>query len=263
LELADSYDDARSPVPLKLNAAFIASPDANEPNDTSVSATNLPFGAPTQITILPRGDRDYFVLDAPHRGRLSVSTTGVPGIDIAMQLLDHDLKVVRDWAAAPAAGAPFAFDVDLPQTGKYWLLVGDSYDDARSVKPVTLTATLTAAEDAMEPNDRPRDGKPLLLSAPIKASILPRGDHDFYRLDAAGAPLTVKASQVPKNIDLALRLLDENFDVIGNWSASPAPGADVEMKRELPGPGLYWLEVADSYDDASDPASFTLTATQP
>lgn len=263
IELADSYDDARSPAPLKLNAAFIASPDANEPNNTSVAATGLAFDVPTQLTILPRGDHDNFVLDAAHRGRLSIATTGVAGIEVAMRLLDSNLNVVRDWATAPAAGAPFTFDADLPTAGKYWLQVADAYDDGRSIQPVTLTATLTAAEDALEPNDRPRDAKPLALGTPVQTSILPRGDHDLYLLDTTAGPLTVRASQVPINIDVAMRLLDANLDVVANWTSSPAPGADGELKLEVPAGGRYWLEVADSYDDASAPDPFTLTATQP
>lgn len=263
IELADGYDDARTPAPLKLAASFIASPDANEPNNSSVDAKLLAWGTPVPITILPRTDRDQFVLDAPHRGRITVAATGVPGIEVAMRLLDSNLTIVRDWAAAPAAGAPLSFEADLPSAGKYWLVVGDAYDDARSVLPITLTATLTAAEDALEPNDRPRNAKPLALGTPVQASILPRADHDFYLLEAAAGPLTIRASQNPQNIDVALRLLDGNFDVVGNWTSAPAPGADMQMQVELPAAGRYWLEVADSYDDASAPAPITLTASQP
>jgi len=263
IEVVDSYDDARSPAPLKLTAAFVPSPDPNEPNSATTSATGLLFGAPTQMTILPRGDHDNFVLDAPHRGRLSVAATGVPGIEIAMRLVDSNLNVVRDWATAPAAGASFTFDADLPTAGKYWLLVADAYDDGRSILPVTLTATLTEAEDVLEPNDRPRDAKALALGAPTMVSILPRADHDFYLLDLSAGPLTVRASRPPVNIDVAIRLLDANLDPVGNWIASPAPGADAELKLELPAAGRYWLEVADAYDDASDPNAFTITASQP
>jgi hypothetical protein len=263
LELADSYDDARSPLPMKIDAAFVASPDPYEPDNTITAAADLAFGTPVQITILPRADQDYFLLDAPHRGRVSISATGVPGIEMGARLFDHDRTLVKDWTISPATGADLGFDVDLPGPGKYWLQVADAYDDGRSVQPSTLTATLAPAEDAMEPNDRARDAKPLALGSPIEASILPRGDHDLYALDLAAAPLTVKASNMPKGMDVALRLLDGNLAMVGNWVSAQALGADAELKIDVPAPGRYLLEVADSYDDASDPASFTLTATQP
>jgi hypothetical protein len=60
-----------------------------------------------------------------------------------------------------------------------------------------------------------------------------------------------------------MRLLDASFDVVGNWTSAPAPGADMQMQVELPSAGRYWLEVADSYDDASAPGPITLMATQP
>jgi hypothetical protein len=264
LELADSYDDARSPVPMSLTAAFIPSVDANEPNDTTTQATPLAFGAPVKFTILPKGDNDFSGVDTAHRGHMKAVAAGLPDIQLTMRLYDADRNVVRDWTSAPAAGVDLTFEADLPKPGHYWLQVSDAYDDQRSVQPSTLTVSLAPADDTMEPNDRPRDAKPLPLNTPVQASILPRGDHDWFTVDAAGGTsLTVRASGVPQNMEVNLRLLDRNFNIVKDWTAPPASGVDTEMKVDITAQGRYYLLVLDGYDDASSDAPFTLTASQP
>ena len=264
LELADSYDDARSPQPLALTATFTPSVDASEPNNNTAQATALALGAPVQFTILPKGDSDFFGFDAPHRGHIKATATGLPNIEVAMRLYDADRNVVRDWGTAPAAGVDLVYESDLPKPGHYWLQISDSYDDQRSVQPSALKVEFTPAEDAAEPNDRPRDAKPLPLGAPVQASILSKGDRDFYAIDAAGGTsLTVRADNVPQNLEVTFRLLDRNLNVVKDWTGPPAAGVPTEMKVDIPTQGRYFLLVVDGYDDQSSPASFALTATQP
>ena len=156
------------------------------------------------------------------------------------------------------------FESDLPKPGHYWLQVSDSYDDQRSVQPSTLKVEFTPAEDAAEPNDRPRDAKPLPLGSPVLASILAKGDHDFYAIDAAGGTsITVRADNVPPNLEVTFRLLDRNLNVVKDWTGPPATGVKTEMKVDIPTQGRYFLQIVDAYDDQSSAAAFSVTATQP
>jgi hypothetical protein len=95
------------------------------------------------------------------------------------------------------------------------------------------------------------------LDASIDAAIAPKGDNDHYRFEAplAGA-LTLSAKQMPANIDLAVRLLDANLQVVADWQVAPRPGGDLKVIFDVPRPGTYTLVAADSYNDAEAPQPF-------
>ena len=58
----------------------------------------------------------------------------------------------------------------------------------------------------------------------LQTSILAKGDHDFCVIDAAGGTsLTVRADNVPPNLEVTFRLLDRNLNVVKDEPARRRP----------------------------------------
>ena len=60
-----------------------------------------------------------------------------------------------------------------------------------------------------------------------RINIFPIGDADFFLigLDRPGE-LAVNATDVPQDLDVVLRLLDADQNVVRDWVAPPRPGGD-------------------------------------
>jgi uncharacterized caspase-like protein len=116
----------------------------------------------------------------------------------------------------------------------------------------------TAARDD-EPNEGPSGATVLNLGAAIDMAIVPRGDRDWFAFEAPVAGLlTLRSEGVPAAIDLAARLLNANLEVVRDWQAAARPGGVLDIAIEVPAPGRYLLDVADSYSDAESAERFTL-----
>jgi hypothetical protein len=156
LEVADSYNDARSVRPFKIRTAFTPSPDDYEPNDSFSTATLIPATGEHTLAIFPRGEADWFRVDIDDPGELTIEATGVPqNLDLAFQVTDADKNVILNWVAAPRPGGDVTGFVDLARAGTYYIELRDSYNDQGAIGPITLKTRYIRAPDQYEPNDSP------------------------------------------------------------------------------------------------------------
>ncbi len=261
IELVDGNNDASSPDLFDLRLAFLAQPDQYEPNDGFADATPLTPGGSILFNILPRADSDWFAIDAPSPGELSVVVDESPAnLDLYWRLWNSSQVVVRDWVAPYRMGGAAEGVADLPAAGLYYLEVTDGNNDARSIEPATLTTRFTPALDAFEPNDTFGRASSLALGEPHTATILPRGDNDWFRLvaDRAGE-FVVTVEDVDPELDIWIRPWSLDA-VAGQWFGPPRPGGVTEARFTVPGPGSYLLEVADGNNNARSVVPFTIHA---
>lgn len=250
----------RSAEPYTLEWAFTPTGDVHEPNDRLSIATPLSLDEPYSATIFPLRDTDFYAIEAPNQGELSIEIAEIPeGLDINMRLRDRNLDVIQDWGTPSQPGADNQATFDLPAPGHYILEVADWYGDARSTDSYLLTATFTATVDAAEPNNRFSEATPTALGKRVRASILPQGDQDWYSVELAeSGVLTATVANVPVALDIWLRLVNADNQVIVDWKAPPATGDTTSLVAEIAEPGPYFLQVSDGYEDARSVEPYSL-----
>ena len=94
-----------------------------------------------------------------------------------------------------------------------------------------------------------------------QGTILPRGDHDWYEIRVPNqGQLKVDITGSPANLDMVYRVWNADKGLILDWQAPLRAGGDVTGIADIPSSGVYYIEVADSRDDARSPESYTLKA---
>lgn len=263
----DAHDDGESGEPIELRIDFLEPFDPQEPNVTPEEAVEQKLDAVVTVAVFPRGDRDWFRVEAPESGYLEVQTRDVPdGIEpeVLFSQLDEwsgERTDLRGWSKVPAA-------VFLPEAGTYHVALHDDYDDARSRETFEVRFRWIESMDPGEPNGTHREATPLPSTGPSGGSatmaIFPTGDQDVFRLELAEAgPVRVQASgDADGELSLEASLyrphpeeLGEIQEVVG-WTALP-----VELPAEQA--GEHFLMVHDDYDDAASPEPFELRVEAP
>jgi len=218
-----------------------------EPNNTLEKAVTLQVGAKLKGKILPRRDLDYYRVEVDHQGALAVKIEPVPKeLDIAFRVMNSEGKVIQNYVRSPKQGAPNKGVVDLPASGQYYLELHDWGNNARSSEPYTLALGFSPTADDTEPNNKLETASPVPVAKRVKANILPRKDVDLYWLPVAhqGA-LGVRVGPVPKELEVALRVLNSEGKVIRNYVRPAKRGSATEAVVDLKGRGTYYLELHD------------------
>jgi hypothetical protein len=242
VEMRDGRDDKRSIQPIDLQFAFTPSVDAYEPNGGFGTAAPLALGQSIEGTILPKGDSDWYRVDVDEQGALDIAITDVPeNLDIHFRLWTSDKAYYTGWHAPLATGGENRVVVDLVAPGSYILEVRDGRDDQRSIDSYALSLAFTPTRDRLEPNNSFGAATPLKLGATVNATILPKGDVDWYRLSVPRpGDLNVAITGSATNLDINFRLWNADKGYASGW--------------------LYMIEVRDGRDDERSIQAYSLSA---
>ncbi|MFZ1481016.1 MAG: hypothetical protein WAT25_09630, partial [Paracoccaceae bacterium] len=143
IEVRDGNNSSQSPDQYQMITTFVPTADTGEPNDALSMATVLAFNAPVKANILPVGDVDYYAVNLPRQGELTVSfPVAPPGANMAFRVRNETGAVVRDWQTSPQDGVAFTAIVDIKAPGLYYVEVRDGSDNARSALPYELVVTV-------------------------------------------------------------------------------------------------------------------------
>ena len=229
-------------------------------NNTYGTAQPLPLAATVDARITPRGDEDWYSIDVPSAGELRVDTDPVPAeIDLFARVWDANHAVVADWQGSPRPGGALSARFPLPAPGKYWIEMGDGNNDQDSATPFKTTFDFLAADDPFEPNNAAATAAPVPTTTDFAATIYPRGDADWYKvwIPEPGL-LSVTATKVPKDLDIAMRIWNLDGQVVRDWAVPARKGGDTVLEAELAEPGVYLIETADANNDAASIEPFHL-----
>jgi uncharacterized caspase-like protein len=259
IEIVDGNNDQASRDLMNLALTFTPEPDQLEPNNGAAIASPLMPGGQILFNILPRTDSDWFRVEAPAGGELSIVIDETPeNLDLYYRVWDANHQVVRDWIAPYRQGGATEGFADLPRPGPYFIEVTDGNNDARSVIPATLSTAFTPIADTSEPNNTFGQAASLKIGEPVQSNILPIGDADWYLLEApAAGSFFVTADEVDPELDIAVRLWNAEATP-GNWAVPPRKGGVTEAEFSVPAAGLYRLEVTDANNDARSRNPFRL-----
>ncbi len=260
IEVTDGNRDASSPDPFDLDLSYIAQADQYEPNNGQADAAPLTPGRTVAFNILPRGDVDWFRVDVATGGELAVLIEESPeNLDLHFRVWNEDREVVRAWVAPYRMGGVAEGFADLPLAGTYYIEITDGNRDERSIEHATLSTTFTPIADTHEPNNGFGAVAPLTLGTPFYANVLPRGDSDWYLLEAPRAgTFHVVIDEVDEDLDVYVRLWDAEAQA-GSWFGPPRPGGVTEAELQVPAAGAYRLQVTDGNNDARSAVPFRVS----
>ena len=111
--------------------------DAHEPNETIGTATPLRLGSAVSGNLLPKGDYDTyaFELDAPRKVTITlpkVPRTMVP----SLRVYSRERGALTGWhVPAIRDGASEAFEVELREAGRHYLVITDDSFKQRTPEP--------------------------------------------------------------------------------------------------------------------------------
>ncbi|MCC0042973.1 MAG: caspase family protein [Brucellaceae bacterium] len=259
IEITDGNSDASSAELFDYELKFTPQPDQYEPNDSPAEAAPLTPGGEILFNILPKGDRDWFRVDVPAQGELAISIDeGPENLDLHYRVWDADRKVVRDWVAPYRKGGLTEGFADLPAGGSYFIEVTDGNNDERSIDHATLKTVFTATGDGFEPNDGFGTASPLPTGTVAAAAILPKGDADWFEVEAPRAgEFAVLVDQVDEDLDIYVRLWNADGKA-ASWVGPPRPGGVTDAVFAVEAAGIYRLEVRDGNNDARSPVRYRL-----
>ena len=227
----------RSIEPYHLNLKFTESPDTHEPNNQVANATPITGTKKISATVLPRGDKDEYLFEAPHQGQWQIVTLASPrNVDLHYGVYPHPNG---SWLPNMATSDSDGLIVDLPAAGKYLLRVNAANGNMRSVEPYQLNLTFTASADQHEPNNSAADAKSINGTSEILGNILPRGDRDEFIFDApAHGQLSVVPLDTPADVKIQYGVYPYPN---GGWLPNLGNKGNAALIVDLPSPGRYVL----------------------
>ena len=242
-----------------------------EPNDEIAKATPLPPNGFRDGFISPKGDVDYYVLKTEQPVLATFRLSGVERLDLVLSVVKptENGKGEQVLLRANDGGVKepeILNNVYCP--GLCWVKVEGALrkvdgklvrDYENSEQPYRISATVKPDDgsEEREPNNTPETATPILLNRPIRGTIHPKKDVDFFRLDLSAkpvkTPIRATVTGVLKlHIGLYLHRLHEDGHSTLVQTADRGKGDAPEIIRYTADPGVYFLEVRDSKNRESN-----------
>lgn len=214
-----------------------------EPNDSVDKAMLIAGQALIQAGLAAdplRIDEDCYRIEALGSGKVaSIQASGIPGVDLALELLDRDGNHVASFNSEPEGageqiaavnlGAPTVVKVAATKKGS-----GGAY---------TLRVSVADAQPdfEIEPNNRAIDATSLPLGKPMRGLLADRADEDWYRFEV---PIPPGADKAPASAGPAEAAPAETAPAEGaDATAPPVPQAKATAPPPL-APAVVKLEIA-------------------
>lgn len=242
-----------------------------EPNDDLAHATPLPLDGYREGFLTPKTDVDDYVLRPPQPSLVRFELSGVEKLDLVLSLVEPGAKPgtekvlqrSNDGAVkeperlnSVACNKECFVKVEgaLRKVDGKWVREFENPD-----QPYRLTARAIPDDgsEEREPNDTADQATPLTLGRPIRGTVYPRKDLDYFRLDLSDRPVktAIKATLTGiLKVDVALFLYQRSDDGSPTLvqTSDRAKGDAPEVIRYAADPGVYVFKVQDSKNRESN-----------
>jgi len=232
--------------------------DPDEPNNSLGSATPVEIGVPAaDAYISPANDDDWYRVEVPSSGRLSMSLTGAPATMRGyMTLYNADGDYLSVYNYAYYGGEDVFLDYDVLTPGTYYIRVHDR-DSLAHTEPYVFKADFTAVVDNNEPNGTMEEAM-LMGETPAIGHIFPRNDNDWYKIYAdPGTTLNLAVTGTPETMRARLTIYDSNFSYQVAQTVNNS-GDNLYYNYGVPAGGVYYIQVSDS-NGISHTGAYTFT----
>jgi hypothetical protein len=251
-----------------------------EPNDDLMHATPLPKDGYREGFLSPKSDLDYYVLKTDEPVLAKVQLSGVERLDLTLSLVKASDKpggaeVLLMKANDGAVKEPESLNNVLCAGECYFKVEGTPKkvdgkwvrDYENSVTPYRLTISVVPdnGSEEREPNNTPETATPLAMGQPVRGTIHPKKDVDYYKLDLSARVVktAIKATVtgiLKVDIGLYLHSLGADGKLSLQQTADRAKGEAPEVIHYSAEPGVYILEVRDAKNrEANFQDSYQLT----
>jgi hypothetical protein len=250
-----------------------------EPNDDPAHATDLPANSYREGYISPKGDLDYFrlITDGPSLAKLQLS--GVEKVDLVLSVVSApDGKPEEILLRANEGGTREPEQLNNVSCDKSCFIRVEAAprkidgkwvrEDENSDSAYRLTAIVVPDDgsEEREPNNTAATAQHLTLGKPVRGTVYPKRDVDYFLLDLKDrevkTPIRATVTGVLKvDIGLYLHRLEADNKLTLVQTSDSARGDRPETIRFSAEPGVYVLEVRDSRNrEANFQDSYQLTA---
>ncbi|MEK3883762.1 S8 family serine peptidase [Paenibacillus sp. PL2-23] len=241
---------------LRLDQAIAAQlkPDAHEPNNTREQAQPFPIGTELSGELGDGGDQDWYWIDAPYDGTLTLqyaakSPQGSPAQPIRVtevssggeQLQSDEIKTATQ-----------TMELSV-RTGKQYIVIQAGNSSAAGALPYVLTSSLTMSPDRYEPNDRLGSAAKLEpVSGAVSGSFHQKADRDWYAVtfDQEGK-LVLSVSTNTSRIDPGLSLQREGGEL--TLYDDNGEGESEQSQTVSVVPGTYYIRVHNAISLEASP----------
>jgi hypothetical protein len=263
--------DPEHPYTLTVSREAAGANAEYEPNEDLQHATPLPLDGYREGFLTPKTDVDYYVVRPPQPSLVRFELSGVEKLDLQLSLVEPGAKPgtervlqrSNDGAVKePERLNSVACDKEcfvkvegaLRKVDGKWVREFENPD-----QPYRLTVR-TIPDDGSEerePNDTADQATALTLGKPIRGTIYPKRDADFFRLDLSDRPVKTALRATLTGIlkvDVALFLYQRGEDgsLTLVQTSDRAKGDAPEIIRYTADPGVYLFKVQDSKNRESN-----------
>ena len=160
-------------APFQVTFRFEKETDPSEPNDILAKARAVPFDQPISFALVPRDEKDWFVLSAPGPGTVTWASTGFTPHVVFCDEKGNTLRSnERDFTVA-AAGNIYLYAMSHQYS---WEL--------KPVPSLQITFSFQTQADPSEPANNQRQGaRPVKAGSTVELQLVPRGDPDWFVFD--------------------------------------------------------------------------------
>lgn len=111
-----------------------------------------------------------------------------------------------------------------------------------------------------EPNDAREQATPIGIGDQASGTIDRLGDGDNYTVQLSHqGELTASFTNIPTNINIAFRVLDDAGRLVRGWQTAPQFGGTYATWVDIKTPGTYVIEVRDGSNNAFSNDAYTMT----
>ncbi|MBL8922912.1 MAG: ABC transporter substrate-binding protein [Myxococcaceae bacterium] len=241
-----------------------------EPNDELAKATDLSPNSYREGFVNPRGDVDHFKLttDGPSIVRLQLS--GVEKVDLQLSVVrpvegkpdEVLLKVNEGGTKEPEqlnnvrceGVCWFRVEGVARKVDGKWVKEDENPDQAYRL---STTVVPDDGSEEREPNNSPDAGTPITFGRPVRGTVYPKRDVDYFALDLrerqVKTPVSAQLLGVLKvDVGLYLHRVEADGKLTLVQTSDGAKGDKPESIRFSLEPGLYLLEVRDAKNRESN-----------
>ena len=263
--------DAEHPYTLTVSREAAGANAEYEPNDDIAHATPLPLDGYREGFLTPKTDVDYYVVRPPQPSLVRFELSGVEKLDLQLSVVEPGSKPGTDKvlqrsndgavkeperlnSVACAKECFVKVEGALRKVDGKWVREFETPDQPYRI---TARAIPDDGSEEREPNDTTDQASPLTLGRPVRGTVYPKKDVDYFRLDLSDRQVktALKASLTGiLKVNVALFLYQQADD--GSLSlvqtSDRAKGDAPEVIRYAADPGVYLFKVQDSKNRESN-----------
>ncbi|MBI2931258.1 MAG: hypothetical protein HYY16_06375 [Planctomycetes bacterium] len=247
-QMSEWGNNAESPEPYSLRLETSADDGIDDPP----AARTLEAGTLVGSTINPIGDIDRFAIPIPGPGVLVIAQTA--STELYSRLRDAKGNLLAEGAIYSEQAGQYPWFANGPTL--VFLEVGEWGNNHWSPCPYLIRTSFKPCDEleAMGRNEVPAAALPVELLEPIRGSIFPWGDQDWYKLAVDHPGFLVLEGVAPTEIFARLRNHKNAVVAEGAAYANQALRLEPEVA-----PGEYFIEITEWGNNACSLQSYRFT----